>query len=446
MSSMWHDWPLYARNCPQAVNKRKAETPAEDEVLMVENTGEIDNINIHDDDGTESEPDDTAIWDCGAASVLVSRSHLRRYVKMLMIAGYDVHKIKAWTCEKGFRFGNGNKDKTSWCVLLPTWFRGERRDILVYVIGGKVPFLLGRPLMEKMGVSINYADKQIKWNKEEWRPAPQGPKGEYILHLAENIASAKNKPVQQVLIPDDFYDHVNMDTQVDIMKVLEEDDVILVTEGPADEATRMVDVGGVPMTPPDVNDKRALADDRQAGNGCQLLYEPAAVTPEQEDEPDSQPQDPELTGTAVIDAESPVVVNEQDPDEVLKRPQQQDPGHSKNLMVLQNYKKLTSNKLRSLTRSSVNYVKKIDNMLMDAKNVNPEKGKRMKIWEVFAGRGRLTQVLKEKYPSVQAERFSLQEGWNFHYASHRRAFIRKVKDEEPDSIMMAPIFGRCYKS
>ena len=67
MSSMWHDWPLYARNCPQAVNKRKAETPAEDEVLMVENTGEIDNINIHDDDGTESEPDDTAIWDCGAA-------------------------------------------------------------------------------------------------------------------------------------------------------------------------------------------------------------------------------------------------------------------------------------------------------------------------------------------------------------------------------------------
>lgn len=307
------------------------------------------------------------------------------------------------------------------------------------MIGGKVPFLLGRPLMEKMGVSINYADKQIKWNKEEWRPAPQGPKGEYILHLAQNIASAKNKPVQKVLIPDDFYDHVNMDTQVDIMKVLEEDDVILVTEGPADEATRMVDVGGVPMTPPDVNDKRALADDRQAGNGCQLLYEPAAVTPEQEDEPDSQPQDPELTGTAVIDAESLVVVNEQDPDEVLKRPQQQDPGHSKNLMVLQNYKKLTSNKLRSLTRSSVNYVKKIDNMLMDAKNVNPEKGKRMKIWEVFAGRGRLTQVLKEKYPSVQAERFSLQEGWNFHYASHRRAFIRKVKDEEPDSIMMAPM-------
>jgi len=103
--SIWRDWPLYARNCPQAVNKRKAETPAEDEVLMVENTGEIDNINIHDDDGTESEPDDTAIWDCGAASVLVSRSHLRRYVKMLMIAGYDVHKIKAWTCEKGFRFG-----------------------------------------------------------------------------------------------------------------------------------------------------------------------------------------------------------------------------------------------------------------------------------------------------------------------------------------------------
>ncbi len=134
----------YARNCPQTVSKRKAENPAEDDVMRVENESQFESINMYEDDGAESEPDGTAIWDCGAASVLVSRSHLRRYVKMLMIAGYDVHKIQAWTCQKGFRFGNGNKDKTSWCVLLPTWFRGERRDILVYVIGGKVPFLLGR--------------------------------------------------------------------------------------------------------------------------------------------------------------------------------------------------------------------------------------------------------------------------------------------------------------
>ena len=427
----------YARNCPQAVNKRKAEAPAEDEVLMVDNDGEIDNINIYEEDGTESEPDDTAIWDCGAASVLVSRSHLRRYVKMLMIAGYDVHKIKAWTCQKGFRFGNGNKDKTSWCVLLPTWFRGERRDILVYVIGGRVPFLLGRPLMEKMGVSINYADKQIKWNKEEWKPAPQGPKGEYILHLGENIASAKNKPVQQVLIPDDFYDHVNLDTQVNIMEVLKEDETVLVTENQISAVSKVLDVNGVPLIPGG-EAKEVLAGDEQEQVRSELLFEPAAKTPEGAIELDSQPQSPVPTDTAVIDAESPVVVTGQD-NEGTERTPQQDPGKPRRSIYHENVKKLTPNKLRSLTRSSINYVKKIDNMLMDSRNVRTDRCKKMKIWEVFAGRGRLTQVLKEKYPSVQAERFSLQEGWDFSLSSHRKDFIRKVKDDEPDSILLAPM-------
>ncbi len=77
-------------------------------------------------------------------------------------------------------------------------------------------------------MSINYADKQIKWDKEEWKPAPLGPKVEYI--LGEHLTSAKNDPVHQVLIPDDFYDHMNFDSQVDIMKILEEDDMVLVTE------------------------------------------------------------------------------------------------------------------------------------------------------------------------------------------------------------------------
>ena len=152
----------YARNCPQqsSAKKRKADGPADTaDALMVADSDEIEPINMYEDDGEESEADDTAIWDCGAASVLVSKMHLKKYLKALLMLGYDIHSIKAWTCTKGFRFGNGNKDRKSLCVLLPTWFQGLRRDILVYVINGKVPFLLGRPLMEQLQVAINYADK-----------------------------------------------------------------------------------------------------------------------------------------------------------------------------------------------------------------------------------------------------------------------------------------------
>ena len=160
----------YAKACPQSV-KRKADGPPDGDsmVNMVAEDDASENVqqvNMHEDDGEESEPDDTGIWDCGAASVLVSRMQLKRYLRQLLMAGFDVHDIKAWTCTKGFRFGNGNKDKTNICVLLPMWFEGCRRDVLVYVITGKVQFLLGRPLMEKLKVSINYAEKKIKWGDD----------------------------------------------------------------------------------------------------------------------------------------------------------------------------------------------------------------------------------------------------------------------------------------
>ena len=82
-----------AKACPHA-KKRKAENQeAEAEILMVgeEESSTTMEVCMHEDDGTESEPDDTAIWDSGAASVLVSRYHLRKYLKALMMKGFDIH-------------------------------------------------------------------------------------------------------------------------------------------------------------------------------------------------------------------------------------------------------------------------------------------------------------------------------------------------------------------
>ena len=103
----------YAKNCPQSSTKRKADGPADSDAMvhMVANDdNDVQQINMHEDDGEESEPDDTGIWDCGAASVLLTKMQLKKYLKMLLMAGYDIYNIKAWTCTKGFRFGNGQKD------------------------------------------------------------------------------------------------------------------------------------------------------------------------------------------------------------------------------------------------------------------------------------------------------------------------------------------------
>ena len=53
----------YAKNCPQPPGKRKADAPAEADVMMAEDDDSIDpnvqQVNMYEDDGEESEPDDT---------------------------------------------------------------------------------------------------------------------------------------------------------------------------------------------------------------------------------------------------------------------------------------------------------------------------------------------------------------------------------------------------
>ena len=145
-----------AANCPAAQNKRKAETDPENEIHMVMDSN-IEEVNIFDEDGTESEPDDTAMFDCGAASVIIGMQQLRRLMKALLMKGCDIAAIPAWKCEKGLRFGNGNRDVTTLCVLVPTFFKNKRRDILMYVMEGSTPCLLGRPALESFNITINYA-------------------------------------------------------------------------------------------------------------------------------------------------------------------------------------------------------------------------------------------------------------------------------------------------
>eukprot|EP00438_Fugacium_kawagutii_P011914 Skav221382 [mRNA] locus=scaffold7016:18304:23637:- [translate_table: standard] len=98
---------------------------------------------------------------------------------------------------------------------------------------------------------------------------------------------------------------------------------------------------------------------------------------------------------------------------------------------------LTARKLRQLTQSTINYVKNVDKMLQQAKDVSGSK--KIVIWEVFAGKGNVTMKLQQKYPYVEAQRFSLTDGWDFKRADHRRQFLKKLREEEPDSVWLSPM-------
>ena len=395
-----------AKACPHA-NKRKAENQdAEAEILMVgeEESSTTMEVCMHEDDGTESEPDDTAIWDSGAASVLVSRYYLRKYLKALMMKGFDIHTIKAWQCTKGFKFGNGNQDKTNLCVLLPTFFKGARRDIVVYVIGGKVQFLFGRPLLEKLGIVVDHKNKMMKWPNEEWKPAPLGPKGEYVLHLSEHMHLVKEKyKVNETLIPEDFSDHVQYDKEVKLMDIVNNRDL--------EENYHLGDLE--PEQVPDPSD----------------LQIPAFYHLKMKEDAEKKVRSKKIT---IVDEEEAAPA-----EEVLAAPEGGEKSPTKDPKRDEgNWKKLTPQKLRTLLNDAKAHSKNVERMMSEAPTLGKER--RMKVWEVFAGKGRVTQILNEKYPQVEATRFSLLDGWDFKDPKMRRKFLKKLREEEPDSVLLSP--------
>ena len=63
-------------------------------------------------------------------------------------------------------------------------------------------------------------------------------------------------------------------------------------------------------------------------------------------------------------------------------------------------------------------------------------GPRRKIWEVYVGRGRVSECLRRR-GDVEVEIFS-QTGWNFDLAKDRARFLKRLKNEEPDEILITP--------
>ena len=104
----------FARNCPsKSDKKRKVDENSDATVMMVEE---------HYDLAAEDEKDDTvntAVQDGGAASVLGSHRYIRKHMRYLLENHYNVREIDIFRCQKGFRYGNSEKEVTNLCVLLP---------------------------------------------------------------------------------------------------------------------------------------------------------------------------------------------------------------------------------------------------------------------------------------------------------------------------------------
>ena len=85
---------------------------------------------------------------------------------------------------------------------------GRRIDVLTYVIQGAARILIGRPLLEKLGLIVDYNKQLMRWSDQEWEPAPRGPKDEYILHLGQDLCRCRHREPDMVLMPEDIDGHI----------------------------------------------------------------------------------------------------------------------------------------------------------------------------------------------------------------------------------------------
>lgn len=114
-------------------------------------------------------------------------------------------EVDLYQCEKGFRYGNSQKEVTDLCVMLPTYVGGRKRKVLCYVIRGRAPILIGRPLLKKFGLVVDFEQDKVLFTGGDWQPATMGERGEYMIHLAADIEKLRDSAVEpEILMPDDL--------------------------------------------------------------------------------------------------------------------------------------------------------------------------------------------------------------------------------------------------
>ena len=413
-----------AKACP-AAGKRKAEVDADINMVASCESGEPESIQLAvEEHGIVS--DDIAMMDCGAGSVLTSEGRLCRYLEMLASAGFDLSQIQVFRCKKGFRFGNGEKNITSVCLLVPTFMEGLRRDILMYVIPGDAPFLFGRPIMEALDITISYSTGKIKWGRKAWKKCARGTRGEFICHMASNVSKMLDEKPTRILLPDDFEQHVHpeplsteifFDGQVQPMLNVSEDLVNSVIDEQENSSFTSV---------------ASILEAQQSNSACEKSG-PSPVDAGAQLMPSLQSAEVTLD----LESDSDVVVTRElscDPGpkevehEAVRSPSTPEDRES--------FQKLPSGKLRQLIHDTERRIKEFEDVLQASPLRNY--GRKYTLWEVFAGEGRVSKTAARR-SNMQSERFSLVDGWDFAQASHRMAFLRRLRSEEPDCVLISPM-------
>ena len=188
----------WAANCPQPPSrssggtKRAAPgTPSSNvtEGMALHDAPDAAMLMFQDVDGHERP--DTVMLDPGASAFLAGYHPFKRYVELLRDWGYPVEELEMVRCERRFQFGGDAAAMSRWSVLLPVFLDGRFGKIQMYLLPGHTPMLCGRPIIEALSMSMDFAGRRLKFGASPWFQATIGAHGEYLLSLTQDIENIK---------------------------------------------------------------------------------------------------------------------------------------------------------------------------------------------------------------------------------------------------------------
>ena len=191
----------FAVNCPLPSKSQGSSSPKSQGTkrAATESVAMLENAHVTFQDQTGAERPDVTMLDPGASAYLSGYGPVRRYLDFLRQQGYPVGDVKFFRCRHKFHFGGDGESWSHWAVELPMCIGGNHGRAQVFLLAGETPLLCGRPIIEALGIIMDFEKKQLKLRDGPWRPATIGLHGEYLLGLwdpSEPVDWSKPLPLQ----------------------------------------------------------------------------------------------------------------------------------------------------------------------------------------------------------------------------------------------------------
>ena len=314
--------------------------------------------------------------DGGASCLVCGHDVLMHYVKHFSDRGFSWKHFEFRPILKTLNFGGDRSLQSKWSVHLPVFVHGSYGRIQCFIVEGRTPLLLGRPLLAALKVDISYADEQMRVDKGDWFPIPLGPQREHLLQLDD-------APDDRFAVPPELsFDFVTTET----MKIVE----------------------NTSLSEDELYDLHQYLENTNR-EPPEIIF---GVADLQESQTEPNDDDKSDAATEIGDDE----MHDEEDEESLVR-------HAVTNKLIKTLK-LHQHMLEQKRRQTMDNVMKAHD------------GKILQFWEVYSGEARLAEAMQKKGYLVQT--FDLFNGWDFTRADHRTAFSKLQYETCPDMMWLAP--------